>query len=138
MLIRRFEDQDTQVVLDLWREAFPKMRPWHHPPTDIRRKATFQGELFVVAVIDESVVGTAMAGFDGYRGYVYRVAVDQDHRRRGIATALMRRVEAALRALDCPKLKLQVEPGNTDVIAFYRHLGYQVDDFVDMGKPLKE
>jgi ribosomal protein S18 acetylase RimI-like enzyme len=48
----------------------------------------------------------------------------------------MRRVEKLLEAAGCPKLNLQVRTSNTEVLAFYRALGYAQDDVVALGKRL--
>ena len=45
-------------------------------------------------------------------------------------------VEARLRDLGCPKVNLQVRSGNAQVVDFYRRLGYEIDDTVDLGKRL--
>jgi ribosomal protein S18 acetylase RimI-like enzyme len=89
-----------------------------------------------VAVEGDVIVGTAMAGYDGHRGWVYAVAVKPSHRRRGVGAALMARVEVALRAAGCPKLNLQVRASNRQAVAFYERLGYAVEDRVSMGKLL--
>ena len=93
-------------------------------------------ELFLVATVDGSVVGTIMGGFDGHRGWLYSLAVASSHRRRGIATALVRRLESELRTMGCLKLNLQVRGTNTDVLRFYEHVGYCVEDRVSLGKRL--
>jgi ribosomal protein S18 acetylase RimI-like enzyme len=56
--------------------------------------------------------------------------------RRGIGSALVQRVENALVTLGCPKLNLQVRAPNPDIVAFYRRLGYLVEERVSMGKRL--
>ncbi|MFC8080419.1 GNAT family N-acetyltransferase [Streptomyces sp. NPDC057307] len=38
---------------------------------------------------DGAIVGTVIAGYDGWRCHLYRLAVDPDHRRQGIAAALL-------------------------------------------------
>ncbi|MFV9675660.1 MAG: GNAT family acetyltransferase, partial [Anaerolineales bacterium] len=81
-------------------------------------------------------VGTAMAGFDGHRGWVYYVAVHPDYRRQGIGSALMSEVEAALAHHGCPKLNLQIRSSNAEVQAFYESLGYLIEDRISMGKQL--
>ena len=81
-------------------------------------------------------VGAVIAGFDGVRGWIYHLAVAPAHRRRGIATRLMRRAEAVLRARGCSKINLQVRATNESAVAFYRALGYQVEERLSMGRPL--
>jgi ribosomal protein S18 acetylase RimI-like enzyme len=102
----------------------------------IRRKLEVQRELFLVGVLGEEVVGTVLAGYDGFRGWVYHLAVHPAHRRRGFGRRLMQSAERRLRALGCPKLNLQVRARNAGVVAFYEALGYSVEGHVSMGKEL--
>lgn len=138
MEIRPYRDDDLAPVLALWRTVFPDA-PAHNVPEDmIARKLLVQRELFVVAVDAGVVVGTAMGGYDGHRGWVYSVAVSPDRRRQGIGTALMRRVEIDLGGMGCPKLNLQVRGSNSQAVGFYESLGYASEDRVSMGKKLEE
>ncbi|MGD8395363.1 MAG: GNAT family acetyltransferase [Candidatus Eiseniibacteriota bacterium] len=135
--IRPYQEGDEAAVVALWREAFPDAPSHNCPAADIRRKLDVQRDLFLVAVTAAGdLVGSAMAGYDGHRGWVYYVAVRCDHRQRSIGRALMRRVEQDLAARGCPKVNLQVRAGNEAVVAFYRRLGYDVEERVSMGKRL--
>ncbi|MBU0494260.1 MAG: GNAT family acetyltransferase [Chloroflexi bacterium] len=134
--IRAYLESDEAAVAALWREVFPGSPAWNHPETDIQRKLAVQRELFLVALLGSEIVGTAMAGYDGHRGWVYYAAVSPGHRRQGIGSALMRAVEHRLAAAGCPKLNLQVRATNRAVVAFYERLGYQVEERVSMGKRL--
>ena len=136
MEIRPYLESDEAAVAELWREVFPESPSWNHPETDIQRKLCIQRELFLVATIDSRLVGTAMAGFDGHRGWVYYVAVSPTRRRQGIGSALMKAVEEKLAAMGCPKLNLQVRASNDEVVAFYKRLGYETEERVSMGKCL--
>jgi ribosomal protein S18 acetylase RimI-like enzyme len=93
-------------------------------------------ESLLLAELDGAVVGAVVAAFDGVRGWIHHLAVAPAHRRQGIATRLMRRAEATLRALGCPKINLQVRASNESVVAFYRTLGYQVEERLSMGRAL--
>ena len=137
MEIRSYSESDEASVAELWREVFPDSPSWNYLEADIRRKLAVQRELFLTAWLDTELVGTAMAGYDGHRGWVYYVAVKPGFRRQGTGSALMRRVEETLADLDCPKLNLQVRAANDEVIAFYNELGYEVEERVSMGKRLQ-
>jgi ribosomal protein S18 acetylase RimI-like enzyme len=134
--IRVFEPEDEAAVAALWREVFAEAPAHNVPEEDIRRKLAVQRDLFFVAVEGEELVGTAMAGYDGHRGWVYYVAVKPARRRRGIGAALMKRVEEGLAAAGCPKLNLQVRGENETAVAFYERLGYDIEDRVSMAKRL--
>lgn len=136
MEVRPYARTDEDSVVALWSDVFDNMPPWNHPQTNIKRKLKVQPQLFVVATIEGFLVGTAMAGFDGHRGWVYYLAVSPQHRRQGVGTLLMRRIERDLANVDCPKLNLQVRAHNEQAVKFYQALGYTVEERVSMGKLL--
>jgi ribosomal protein S18 acetylase RimI-like enzyme len=93
---------------------------------------------FLVGDEEERIVGSVMVGYDGHRGWINYLAVEPTQRRSGRGRALMDAAECLLRALDCPKINLQVRTSNPAVIAFYQHLGFTIDDCVSLGKRLVE
>jgi ribosomal protein S18 acetylase RimI-like enzyme len=134
--IRPYREGDRAAVIDVWSEAFAD-EPSHNVSTEmIDRKVRAQPELFLVAYVDGALVGTIMAGYDGVRGWLHRLAVRTSARRTGVGTALVRAAESALFALGCPKVNLQVRGSNAAVVAFYRALGYSVEDRVSLGRRL--
>ena len=136
MLIRTFREPDAPAVIRLWERA-DLTRPWNDPARDIERKLAVGDELFLVGEADGgAIVGSAMVGYDGHRGWVNYLAVDPEHRGRGHARALMVEAERRLLALGCPKLNLQVRTGNDAALAFYARLGYSVDAATSLGKRL--
>lgn len=118
----------------LWREAFPDDLPRHRADVVIPAKLAFQPELLLVALEQNRVVGSVMAGYDGHRGWINRMAVLKSHRARGIGALLMREAERRLAALGCGKINLQVRASNGAVIDFYRDLGYAVEERISMSK----
>ncbi|MBC9953809.1 GNAT family acetyltransferase [Leucobacter sp. cx-42] len=142
MHIREFEPDDTDAVVALW-EAAGLTRSWNDPHRDIERKLQVQPELFLVAEgvtgkNEHAIIGTVMAGYDGHRGWMNYLASSLDARGIGVGRALVEYVEAALFARGCPKVNLQVRSTNAQVVEFYRHLGYEVDDVLSLGKRLIE
>ena len=136
MLTRPFEDRDEGGVAALWREVFPDDPPWNEPTLVVEKKRAVQRELFFITQIENEIVGTAMAGYDGHRGWVYAVAVKPGYRRRGVGRALMAKVESALSECGCLKLNLQIRAGNEAVVKFYECLGYAIEPRTSMGKLL--
>ena len=141
--IRVFSEADTEAVIALWLQAFPEYddtsRPHRNPRLSIANKLGTQPELFFVAIRndgDGALVGTAMAGYDGHRGWLYSVAVAPEARRHGLGTRLVRHAENALATMGCLKLNLQVLTDKAEVLAFYERLGYRTDAVVSLGKRL--
>ncbi|MBF4633197.1 GNAT family acetyltransferase [Agreia pratensis] len=135
MKIRPFALEDTDAVIELWTAA-GLVRPWNDPRKDIERKLTVQPELFLVGDADGVVVAAAMVGYDGHRGWVNYLAVSPESRGLEYGRRLMEEAERLLTELGCPKLSLQIRSDNTEVRAFYEHLGYTQDAAVSYGKRL--
>jgi ribosomal protein S18 acetylase RimI-like enzyme len=141
--LRPFADADEDAVVALWHAA-GLTRPWNDPHRDIVRKKQVQRELFLVAEDPSSasgrpagaIVGTAMAGYDGHRGWVYYVAVAPDRQGEGLGRLLMAEAETLLLELGCPKANVQVRSGNEAVTTFYDRLGYAPDHATSLGKRL--
>lgn len=92
MEIRVFRQEDFEEVITLW-ERCDLLRPWNDPEMDIERKVTHDVSLFLVAEVSGEVVGTVMGGYDGHRGSAYYLGVHPEFRGRGIANALLNRLE---------------------------------------------
>ena len=95
-----------------------------------------QPELFLIGETATQVVATVMGGFDGVRGWVYHLAVDESARRHGFASRMMQALEQRLAARGCTKINLQIRADNDAVAVFYESLGYQIEERVSMGKRL--
>jgi hypoxanthine-DNA glycosylase len=130
-----FRPADEAPVVALWRKC-GLTRPWNDPHKDIARKLAEQPELFLVGTVNDKVIASAMAGYDGHRGWVYYLAVSPRHRRKSYGRALMQEIERRLTERGCPKINLLVRSSNQDVIEFYRRLGYVQDEVASLGKRL--
>ncbi|WFP51510.1 GNAT family N-acetyltransferase [Methylomonas sp. EFPC3] len=93
-----------------------------------------QPELFLVGVdADANIIGNAMAGYAGRRGWINYLAVAPDKRRSALGRQLMHAAEAELTKRSC---NLQVQVGNDAALAFYLTLVYLQDDEVSLDKRL--
>jgi len=136
MRIRSFQPADAEAAIALW-ERCGLTRPWNDPRKDIARKLGVQPELFLVGEIDGRIVATAMAGYEGHRGWVNYLAIEPAAQRSGLGRALMTEIERLLLDRGCPKLNVQVRATNASAVEFYRSLGYALDDVVSLGKRLE-
>jgi len=136
MDIRPYEHRDEESVVQLWTDC-GLVVPWNDPCRDIQRKLKVQADMFLVACLDNRVIATVMAGYDGHRGWINYLAVSPLCRRKGIGRRMMEEAEALLRAAGCPKINLQVRSTNDAVIEFYKRIGFKADDVMSLGKRLE-
>ena len=154
LVIRPFEPSDEPAIIELWQTVFPDDPPWNKPADVIAQKRTVQRELFLVGSVvnpalktdsnsdpepfkANTLVGTVLAGYDGVRGWIHKLAVHPVYQQHGFATDLMRAAELRLAQLGCAKINLQIRACNAAVLHFYESAGYVVEDRVSMGKRLK-
>jgi len=137
--ITPFDNQaHRDQVIALWKTVFGYESAHNEPSLVIDKKVAARDGLFFVAIIENQVIGTIMAGYDGHRGWIYSVAVHPEHRKQGIGSQLVAHAERALTERGCMKINLQILAGNESVTAFYASLGYAVEPRVSMGKRIQE
>ena len=125
-------------VIRLWHDVFGYEAAHNEPKLVIDKKIAVNDGLFFVAIDNGDVVGTVLAGYDGHRGWIYSLAVDQTIRKRGLGSKLVQEAEDQLAVRGCLKINLQIMEGNEQVQSFYRANGYAVENRVSMGKRLFE
>ncbi|MGB8650078.1 MAG: GNAT family N-acetyltransferase [Mycobacteriales bacterium] len=81
-------------------------------------------EALLLAVVGTEIVGSVIAGWDGWRTHLYRVAVREDWRRRGISRALMARAEERFAAAGSRRADAMVLEDNRQGQAAWGALGY--------------
>ncbi len=136
--IRSFEMSDYDAVRRLWEQAGPglQLRP-SDEREEIAKRCAIDDDLFLVAELDDTIVGVIMGGWDGRRGWLHHLTIDVAHGGRGIARSLVGAVEAALRARGCLKINLLVFEHNHSARELYRRLGYsEMHGILPMGKEL--
>lgn len=123
-------------VISLWEKVFGYEADHNAPELVIDKKLEFGDGLFFVALNNQAVLGTVMAGYDGHRGWIYSMAVLPDYQKQGIGSALLAFAERKLSELGCMKVNLQIMEGNEIVESFYLASGYEVEKRISMGKCL--
>ena len=135
MELRAYQTQDLESVVQLWRDTGLAVGH-NNPHKDIQRKLKVDPDLFLVALVDNQIIGTVMGGYEGHRGWINYLAVCPTQQRKGVARKLMKKVENLIKEKGCPKINLQVRSTNDAVIGFYSSLGYANDTVISLGKRL--
>jgi ribosomal protein S18 acetylase RimI-like enzyme len=135
--LRPATHRDIVDVLAFWRDATaePSSTDDHGGITGLLEHSP--GAL-ILAVENDAIVGSVIAGWDGWRGTLYRLAVAPSWRRRGIATALVTEAEQQLHANGVRRMHLIVSiAGGEGAEAFWKAAGYEPTDQVRMVKDLE-
>lgn len=123
LAVAPIEDADVAHVVSLW-ERCGLTRPWNEPAADIALARKGNNATILVGRDNGAIVATALVGHDGHRGWVYYVAVDPAHQKKGFGRIVMDAAEDWLRKTGIEKLMLMVRPENTAVRTFYESIGY--------------
>jgi ribosomal protein S18 acetylase RimI-like enzyme len=108
---------DIEGVLDFWRES---AEPTSTDSAEALASLTDRDPgALIVAEADGRIVGTVIAGWDGWRGSIYRLAVGSDQRRSGLGQALLRAAEDRLAGLGARRLHAIVVESNDVAVAFW-------------------
>jgi ribosomal protein S18 acetylase RimI-like enzyme len=133
--IREFILDDYDAVYALWQNAGPGVGIGRSDTREeIAKKLQRDPDLFLVVTDADKIIGTVIGGFDGRRGLIYHLAVEQIYRHRGIGKMLMDEIERRLVAQGCLRCYLLVKDDARDVIEFYRRLGWDTFGTTVLGK----
>jgi N-acetylglutamate synthase len=77
-----------------------------------------------VAVIEGRVIGTVLGTHDSRKGWVNRLAVDIQHRRKNIANKLISEVEKWFKSNGLDVFACVIESDNTVSMELFSKLGY--------------
>ena len=135
-LIRPFKEVDEEALVNLWKICKLTV-PWNDPYKDIARKIKVQAELLLVGQLEDKLIASVMAGYDGHRGWINYFAVHPEFQSRGYGKQLMDNVENRLLELGCPKINLQIREGNDKVFSYYKKLGFVEEKRTNMGKRIE-
>jgi ribosomal protein S18 acetylase RimI-like enzyme len=128
--IRAATAADIDAVLGVWAEARSAAAQTRDDPEMIERLLERDPGALLVAEAGGQIVGVLIAGWDGWRGNVYRLAVLPSHRRQGIARQLVETGHERLRAQGAHRLTALVGGEEGGAHRLWRAVGYQRDEFV--------
>ena len=130
--VRRAGHGDRDAVLRLWRSAGltgADENEW---------QALTHGAAarLLVGQENDRLVGTVVVAFDGWRAYIYHVAVDPSVRGRGLGRALLAEAEADLRSQGARRAYVEVSEANTAGLALCTSSGFEPEGEIALVKEL--
>jgi ribosomal protein S18 acetylase RimI-like enzyme len=123
--LRAAEANEIEAVLSFWQTAAEN---GHRPADTGKAVATLHlrdPDALILAVDGDDIVGTIIAGWDGWRCHLYRLAVAPGRRREGIGQALIAAAEERFRILGGGRVDAMVLDDNEQAQAIWQANGYQ-------------
>jgi len=121
---------DVEAVLTVWAEARRGEARTPDSAQAVERLLERDPGALLVAEADGRVVGAVIAGWDGWRGNIYRLGVLPEYQRRGIAGQLVEAGHERLRGLGARRVTALVGGDEGVAHRLWRALGYRRDEFV--------
>ena len=119
--LRRLEHDDLDVVEEIERDSYPT--PWSRSMFDAELRKP--SSLSLGAFRGDTLVGYAFVSRYVDAWHVMNVAVADDYRRRGIASALLERMFEVTATDPRRGYTLEVRVSNTGAIQLYERLGFE-------------
>jgi ribosomal protein S18 acetylase RimI-like enzyme len=118
LTVRPCRLEECARVLEIWHEAEAIARPTDTLP-ELQRIVREHPGTLLVGEENGRLVGSVIAGWDGWRGGIYRLAVLPECRRRGVARALVAEAERQLAARGARRLSAMVARDEPQAVAFW-------------------
>lgn len=124
--IRPATGDDVDALLALWEIAAENDARPVDTREAVERLLERDPGACLLAVLEggNDPIGSIIAGWDGWRAHLYRLAVHPEHRRRGIARALLSAAEEALVEHGATRADAMVLSSNTLGRQLWSGLGY--------------
>ena len=121
--VRPFRPPDLDAVQRLW-ESSEGLGVGPGDSTEAIGRFLERNPGLSLVVVDEArIIAAVLCGHDGRRGYIYRLAVAREHRRRGLAADLVRRCLTGLKAAGIERCLALVQDDNEGGRVFWKSVG---------------
>jgi ribosomal protein S18 acetylase RimI-like enzyme len=134
---REFLIGDYEAAVELWKRVEGLDIAEGDDRENIGRFLGRNRGLSRVAMDGPTVVGVALCGHDGRRGYIYHLAVDPNYQGRGVAKQLVDECLDGLRRTGLERVNILVAKDNPRGLEFWRRAGWEdLDGAAAMGRDL--
>jgi N-acetylglutamate synthase len=126
ILIRQFKPEDYDRIISLWSRAnLPIRLKGRDSYKKICEQVRNANTIILVAEINGKIAGTVLGTHDGRKGWVNRLAVDIEFRRKKMARRLVSEVEKWFESNGLDVFACVIEIDNAVSMELFKKLGYQ-------------
>ena len=118
---------DVEAVLRVWAAARSPSATTVDDAYSIEVLLRHDDRAILIARRNYEIIGASIAGWDGWRGHIYRVGVLPADRLQGIGRALVFAAHARLASRGAQRVNVSVGELDEGAVAFWEALGYRRD-----------
>jgi len=131
MEIKQFSIEMYDDVYNLWKDSGLSLGA-SDTKEQVERLRKMNPDLFLVGIENNKIIAVVVGAFDGRRGYVHHLAVDDAYRMKGYGRKMMEELHKLFSEKKIVKVHLFVEVENQGVLEFYKKIGWHVRDDLKM------
>jgi GNAT superfamily N-acetyltransferase len=133
--LRHLTVDDYDAIIRLWKDAgLQSVRLQGRDSHDVFEAQLAAGQMVIGLEDDGQLIGAVLVTHDTRKGWINRLAVHPDHRRKGHATELIAAAEQELRARGFQIFAVLIEADNNASRELFAQEGYKAHDIVYMSK----
>lgn len=131
MNIRTVQIEDHPALVEFWKKI-PGLglEGWDNQ-VKFGKYLKHNGPLSFLAEDQSGIIGSCLAGHDGWRGFLRHVGVAKEYQRKGIASKLIKKSLDALKQIGIERFYIYIIKTNEEGKNFWGHMGWErcVDEF---------
>jgi predicted GNAT family acetyltransferase len=133
--LRHLTVDDYGAMIRLWKDAgLQSVRPQGRDSHDAFAAQLANGQIAIGLEDDGQLIAAVLATHDARKGWINRLAVHPDHRRKGYAARLIVAAEQELRAIGLEVFAVLIEADNNASRELFARQGYKAHDIIYMSK----
>lgn len=133
--LRYLTSHDYDAVIHLWQQAGLKsVRPRGRDSRDAFAEQLTAGQRVIGLEDGNQLIGTVLVTHDARKGWINRLAIHPDYRRKGYGAQLIAAAERELREMGFRIFAVLIEADNDASRELFAREGYRTNDVVYMSK----
>lgn len=124
--VRQMASEDYERVSEIWINSEGICLRSDDSKENIARYLRHNPGMSFVAEFNNKITGAVLCGHDTRRGYLYHLAVDKSHRKKGLGRELVQACLHALKQAGIDKCHIFVLADNQEGLGFWRNIGWEL------------
>lgn len=122
--------EDYNAIIKLWKLAGLPIKPkGRESEENMEKQMKAFPEFFIGAFHEKKLIGVVIGSYDGrMKGWINRLAVEPEYRRKDIAKRLIDLLEKALKKQGAAVLCALIEYPNEESLSLFQRMGYVLHD----------